>query len=273
MPRMDALRQRISLTDAELETLRRVHNGEGEVPDTERAALVRAGLVGEDGRADGLVLDLVETVTGPMIEGFVEASGPQGSTLAKLAVRGETVWYTDPWPGDDDAGPTTYCREELPQLLWILARLTGLRRHHVPAAAKEFTVPLRSVDAVLQTMALGEEHWEPARTVATARLDELFTEVGPQDRVMLMATLSHLEAAVRVTLAWGPERTDARGIALWNCGDGGYWERVSPAEPLTSDQITPTTRATFRPLSAGQVWERFGALLPSKAELHGVAAR
>lgn len=273
MPRMDALRQRISLTDAEFETLRRVHNEEEGVSAEEGRALADTGLLAEDGRADGLVLDLVQTVTEPMIEGFVETSGPQGPTLARLAVRGETVWYTDPWPGDAEGGAVTYCRDELPQLLWILARLSGLRRHHVPKAAREFTVPLRSVDAVLQTMALGQEQWEPARTVATARLDEFFTEVEPDDRLMLMATLSHLEATVRVTLAWGPELRDARGIALWNCGDGGYWERVTPAEPLTSDDITPRTRATYRPVTAGDVWERFRALLPSKSELQEVVSR
>ncbi|MDM7830650.1 hypothetical protein [Cellulomonas edaphi] len=273
MARLDEVRQRIELTDHELETLRRVHNGEP-VDEAQRQLLQDTGLVDAEGVVAPLVLDLVAVVTAPMIECSIETAGPQGPASAVLAVREETVWYTDPWPRADVDAPVTYCRDELPQLLWILARLVGLRRHEVPRAARSFTVPLRAIDAVVQTMSLEEGQWEPARTVATAQLDRFFREVGDPDRTMLMATLSHLEASSRVTMVWGPDvASDARGLALWSCGDGGYWLRTAPAEPLADADITPDTLATFEPVTGGQVWRALADLLPSSAELRGTVER
>jgi len=271
--RLDQVRQRIELTDDELETLRLLHNGE-RVDDDRVAALRHDGIVDGRNTITPLVLDLVAVVSEPLIECAVESSGPQGPAHALLVVREETVWYTDPWPQDVLDDPVTYYRDELPQLLWILARLIGLRRHEVPRAAAPFTVPLRAIDAVVQTMSLAEESWEPARTVATAELERFFGEVPDPDRTMLMATLSHLEAAIRVTMVWGPDpATDARGVALWNCGDGGYWVRTQPAEPLADTDITPTTSATFQPVGGGEVWRALADLLPSSAELRALVER
>lgn len=273
MARLDTVRHRIELSEHEFETLRLVHNGEDADAATRRS-LEEAGLVDPEGQISPLVLDLVQTVSEPMIECAVETAGPQGPQHAVLAVREETIWYTDPWPQDGPDSPTVYSRDELPQLLWVLARLVGLRRHEVPRAAVPFTVPLRSIDAVVQTMSLSEGEWEPARTVATAQLDRFFGEIAESDRLMLMATLSHLESTARVTMVWGPDvSTDARGVALWNCGDGGYWVRSAPAEPLTAQDITPDTLATFRPLSAGEVWRALADLLPSSAELRALVER
>ncbi|WP_028046085.1 hypothetical protein [Cellulomonas sp. URHE0023] len=273
MARLDTVRGRITLSEAEFEALRHVHNAEP-VDETELGALQAAGLVDADGQIAGLVMDLVRTVSDPMIECAVETAGPQGPAVAMLAVAGESVWYTDPWPQDEPGSTTTYCQDELPQLLWILARLVGLRRHQVPAAAVPFTVPLRSVDAVLQTMSLSDAEWEPARTVATASLEKFFGTVQDPDRTMLMATLSYLEATARVTMVWGPDvTTDARGFALWACGDGGYWLRTAPAEPLLAQDITPDTLATFRPVSAADVWQAMSDLLPSSAELRALIER
>lgn len=273
MARLDAVRRRISLSDDEFETLRLVHNGDP-VADEARRALLDAGIVSADGDLAPLVLDLVRTVSGPMIECAIETAGPQGPASALLAVREETVWYTDPWP-QDDATSVTYCQDELPQVLWILARLIGLRRREVPRVATPFTVPLRAIDAVVQTMALSDDAWEPARVVATAQLERFFgDEIADEDRTMLMATLSFLESTARVTMVWGPQiDTDARGLALWDCGPGGYWVREQPAEPLRSEDITPDTPAVFRPVSGGEVWRLLGSLLPSSADLRAVLDR
>jgi hypothetical protein len=271
--RVDAVRHRISITDDELEQLRRVSNGEA-VDDAVRRQLADDGLADGDGTVLPLVLDLALTRAEPMIHCVVETAGPQGPQAAIVSVREETVWYTDPWPQDEPDGPTAYHRDELPQLLWVLARLVGLRRHEVPAVARPFTVPLSAVDAVVQTMALGERAWEPARTVATARLQQLFGEVDEADRGMLLATLSYLEASARVTVVWGPDpQTDCRGLALWACGPGGYWLRTAPAEPVTAEAITPETLATFEPVTGAQVWEALAALLPSSAELRALVER
>lgn len=271
MARLDVVRRRVALSEDELETLRLLHNGEA-APEEARAALVRAGVVDEDGAVHPLVVDLVRTVTDPMIQASVESAGPQGPTLAVLAVREETVWYTDPWPqGDEEA---VYCQDELPQVLWILARLAGLRRREVPKIATPFTVPLRAVDAVVQTMGLTDDTWEPARVVATAQLERFFGEVAEADRSMLLATLSFLESTARVSLVWGPDpATDSRGLALWDCGPGGYWVREQPAEPLHAEDVTPDTLATFRPVSGGEVWQLLAGLLPSSGDLRSVLAR
>ncbi|MDC7120346.1 hypothetical protein OMK64_02220 [Cellulomonas fimi] len=273
MARLDVVRRRVALSEDELETLRLLHNGEP-APEEARAALVRAGVVDDDGAVHPLVVDLVRTVTEPMIQASVETAGPQGPTLAVLAVREETVWYTDPWPqGGDDAG-AVYCQDELPQVLWILARLAGLRRREVPKIATPFTVPLRAVDAVVQTMSLTDDTWEPAKVVATAQLERFFGEVAEADRSMLLATLSFLESTARVSLVWGPDAaTDARGLALWDCGPGGYWVREQPAEPLRPEDVTPDTLAMFRPVSGGEVWGLLAGLLPSSADLRSVLAR
>lgn len=273
MARIDAVRKRIALSDDEFETVRLVHNGEP-VDDGARRALVDAGVVDEEGRVADLVANLARTVTEPMIECAIETSGPQGPAHARLAVREETVWYTDPWPQDDPTSTVVYCQDELPQILWVLARLTGLRRHAVPGAATPFTVPLHAIDAVIHTMSLDGQDWERTRTVATAKLEQFFGTVPEADAVMLMATLSHLESVSRVTLVWGPDtRTDARGLALWDCGDGGYWLRSAPAEPLHAEDITPDTTATFTPVTAAEVWRALAGLLPSSAELRALQER
>ncbi|WP_019135430.1 hypothetical protein [Cellulomonas massiliensis] len=272
MARVDAVRHRIAVTDDELETLRRLSNGD-DVEAGARERLAADGLLDGEGLMTPFVADLVRTMAEPMIRCVVETAGPQGAQVAVVSVREERVWYTDPWPQDDDEGATAYHQDELPQLLWILARLVGLRRHDVPKVARPFTVPLRAIDAVLQAMALGERAWEPARTVATAELERLFGDVAEDDRMMLLATLSYLEATARVTMIWGPEPTDARGLALWACGPGGYWVRTSPAEPLAAEDITPDALATFEPVAGGQVWEALAALLPSSAELRALVDR
>lgn len=273
MARLDLVRRRVALSDAELETLRLADNGET-VDPAARQALVDAGALDAEGRLAPLVVDLVRTVTAPMILATVETGGPEGPAFAQVAVHEERVWYTDPWPQDDPAGTVVYHQDELPQLLWTLARLVGLRRREVPQAAREFTVPLRAIDAVVQTMALSEDAWEPTRVVATAGLERFFGEVDEQARLMVMATLTHLESTARVTLTWGPDAgTDARGVALWDCGSGGYWVRTSPAEPLRAEDVTPDTLATFRPVSGADVWAALAALLPSGAELRATVAR
>ncbi|WP_456785709.1 hypothetical protein [Cellulomonas sp. P5_C5] len=274
MAQLDVVRRRISLSDDEFETLRLVHNDEP-VADEARQALVDAGIVSDDDGIAPLVLDLVRTVSEPMIECAVETAGPQGAANALLAVREETVWYTDPWPQGGPTPSTVYCQDELPQILWVLARLVGLRRREVPPVATPFTVPLRAIDAVVQTMALSEDAWEPTRIVATAQLERFFgADIAEQDRTMLMATLSFLESTSRVTLVWGPEiGTDARGLVLWDCGPGGYWVREQPAEPLRAEDITPDTAAHFRPVSGGEAWRLLAGLLPSSADLRAVLDR
>lgn len=273
MPRLDALRRRITATESQLETLRLHFNGESpEGREDDLAALRKAGLITADDSVHPLVLDLVRVVTGPMLELVVESAGPQGATTATIWIRDEDVWFTDPWPGDD-TGETTYCRDELTMILWTVARLTGFRRAQVPGVAREFSAPLAVVTSVLTLMAYDDLGWDDVRTVVLARSEEHLAAVDEEHRPMLLAVLSGLQGSFRVTCMWGAadeQFTHARGIAVWDAGPGGYWLRTTPPEPLAAVDITPDAIATWRPISGGDLWKEFAGLLPSKAELEAV---
>ncbi|GAA5164327.1 hypothetical protein [Ornithinimicrobium tianjinense] len=275
MARLDEVRQRIEVTERELEALREINHGAA-VSDSEAGRRVReSGLVVEHDGTEAvhpLVLDLVQAVHEPLLQVLVEVAGPQGPTVATVAVHGETMWYTDPWPGETrDA--TVYHRDELTQLVFLMARLTGLRRHEVPAAARPFSVPLGAVDAVLGAMAVDAEAWDSVRTVVTAKFDTYFDGLPDEDAHLVMATLAHLRSSHRVTVVWGPEVSDCAGVAVWDCGDGGYWVRESPAEPLRREDVTPETVATFRPVRAAEVWTLYAGLLPGSSQLREAVTR
>jgi len=161
-----------------------------------------------------------------------------------------------------------FCKDELPQLLWIVARLVGFRRSAPPEVARPITARLDTVASLLAAFsAEAGDGWDDVRTVAIAKLDEVFGALSPEQREMWIAVLATLEGTWRVTCAWGPETRHSRGLAVWDCGPGGFWVRTTPAEPLLPEQITPEAEATFVPISGGDVWKAFAELLPSKAEL------
>ena len=185
----------------------------------------------------------------------------------------EDLWYTDPWPGERDE--VAFVKDELPQLIWVVARLVGLRRS-TPAAGRAARDRRPQHRRVPDGSAVrrGGADWDDVRTVAVAELDDLFGELSPEQREMWVAVVATLQGTWRVTCAWGPDSADgahARGLAVWDCGPGGYWVRTTPAEPLRPEDITPDTEATFTPTSAGDLWKAFAGLLPSKAELTAAA--
>jgi hypothetical protein len=269
MPTLDTLRRRISISEEQLEVLRLVSNGEiSEVADA-TAPLVDAGLITPDGTVHRLVADLAEAMTHPLLELWIETMSQQGPTVSHVVVRGdEDLWYTDPWPGAGDSDEVVFVKDELPQLLWVLARLVGFRRSAPPQSARPVTARLGTVASLLAAFsAEAGGEWDDVRTVAIARLDELFGAMSPEQREMWIAVLATLEGTWRITCAWGPETRHSRGLAVWDCGSGGFWMRTTPAEPLLPDQISPDLEATFVPTSGGDLWKAFAALLPSRAEL------
>lgn len=272
MPRLDPLRRRISLTEAQLELLRLCSNREigpdpGDDPDLD--LLAAAGLIGPDGSVHRLVADLAAAMTEPVVELWVETMSQAGPTVSHVAIRGdEDLWYTDPWPGTADDEEVVFVKDELPQLLWILARLVGFRRSTPPSVARPVTAPLRTVASLLAAFsAESGGEWDDVRTAAIAGLDGIFGEMSADQREMWIAVLATLEGTWRITCAWGPETRHSRGLAVWDCGPGGFWVRTTPAEPLLPEQITPDAEATFAPISGGDLWKAFAELLPSKAEL------
>jgi hypothetical protein len=283
MPTLDTLRRRISITEEHLELLRLYSNRE--ISEQTHAAalgtLTRAGLITADGSVHRLVADLATAMSRPVLELWVETMSQRGPTVAHVVVRGdEDVWYTDPWPGATDDDEVVFVKDELPQLLWIIARLVGFRRSTPPEPARPVTARLGTVASLLAAFSAEAEprgsgatdrrtggSWDDVRTVAIARLDEIFGEMSPEQREMWIAVLATLEGTWRITCAWGPETRHSRGLAVWDCGSGGFWVRTTPAEPLLPEQIDPDAEATFVPTSGGDLWKAFAQLLPSKAEL------
>jgi hypothetical protein len=218
-----------------------------------------------------LVADLATAMGRPVLELWIESMSQRGPTVSHIVVRGdEDLWYTDPWPGagagDDDE--VVFVKDELPQLLWIVARLVGFRRSAPPEQARPVTARLGTVASLLAAFSAETGgSWDDVRTVAIARLDEIFGAMSPAQREMWIAVLATLEGTWRVTCAWGPETRHSRGLAVWDCGSGGFWVRTTPAEPLLAEDITPEAEATFVPTSGGDLWKAFAELLPSKAEL------
>jgi hypothetical protein len=269
MPTLDTLRRRISVTEEQLEVLRLVSNGELTHLSDATAPRVAPGLITADGSVHRLVADLADAMSRPLLELWIETMSQAGPTVSHIVVRGdEDLWYTDPWPSAADSDEVVFVKDELPQLLWIVARLVGFRRTTPPAAARPVTARLGTVASLLAAFsAEAGGAWDDVRTVAIAKLDELFGELSPDQREMWIAVLATLEGTWRITCAWGPETHHSRGLAVWDCGSGGFWVRTTPAEPLLAEQITPDAEATFVPLSGGDLWKAFAELLPSKAEL------
>lgn len=286
MPALDSLRRRISLTEAQLELLRLCSNGEIGVESDPAALepLIEAGLVTADGMVHRLVADLATAMSRPLLELWVETMSQQGPTVSHIVVRGdEDLWYTDPWPGAADGDEVVFVKDELPQLLWVLARMVGFRRSTPPSAARPVSARLSTVASLLAAFSAAAEtrasdaadqadgadtaSWDDVRTVAIAQLDEIFGSMSPEQREMWIAVLATLQGTWRVTCAWGPEPRHARGLAVWDCGSGGFWVRTTPAEPLLPEHITPDAEATFVPTSGGDLWKALAELLPSKAEL------
>lgn len=269
MPTLDTLRRRISVTEQQLELLRLYSNGELTEAQDDLSPLRDAGLITADGTVHRLVADLAAAMTRPLLELWIETMSQHGPTVAHVVVRGdEDLWYTDPWPGAVDDDEVVFVKDELPQLLWILARLVGFRRSTPPGAARPVTARLETVASLLAAFsAEAGGGWDDVRTVAIAKLDGIFGTMSPEQREMWIAVLATLEGTWRITCAWGPETRHSRGLAVWDCGAGGFWVRTTPAEPLLPEQITPDAEATFVPTSGGDLWKAFAELLPSKAEL------
>ena len=281
MPRLDPLRRRISVTEEQLELLRAFSNGDIDDRSPAVAALRDAGLITAEATLHRLVGDLADAMSRPLLEIWVETMCQSGPTVSHVVVRGdESLWYTDPWPGSADGDEVVFVKDELPQLLWILARLVGFRRSTPPETARPVSADLATVASLLAAFSAEAQpsagdtpdgaargSWDDVRTVAIARLDELFGAMSPDQREMWIAVLATLEGTWRITCAWGPETRHSRGLAVWDCGSGGFWVRTTPVEPLLPEQITPDVEATFAPISGGDLWKAFADLLPSKAEL------
>ncbi|AKU18058.1 hypothetical protein [Luteipulveratus mongoliensis] len=273
MPSIDALRQRVRLSPTQLDVLRR--STTGELVDADKrvlTTLVKSELFVEGEVPHPLVLDLARVMTQPMMQITIETTSAHGPTYSTLALHEEDIWFTDPWPGTDpETDELVYQREELPQLLWILKALTGLRRREVPSVARPFQVPFGALSDILLLMG-GQtgSGWDDLRAAALTGLDETFPDMPDEDRALLIGVIGSIQATWRVTCGWGADplaKGHVRGFAVWDCGAAGYWVRTTPAEPLSVEDLGKDVVATYEPRDAGQLWEAFADLLPSSDEL------
>jgi hypothetical protein len=56
-------------------------------------------------------------------------------------------------------------------------------------------------------------------------------------------------------------------IAIWDCGELGYWQRELPAEPIKEGQISPDSPLRLVQVPAKRVWKLIGDLLPNRDEI------
>ena len=281
MPRLDPLRRTISVTEEQLELLRVVFNEQIDGHWAGLAGLRDSGLITAEGSVHRLVGDLINAMRRPLLELWVERLCQSGATVSHVVVRNDgTLWFTDPRPGGGPEDEVVFVKDELSQLLPILARLVGVRGSTPPDWAMPVAVNLTSVASVLAAFsAESESHgtarmsggrWDDVRTVAIARLEEFFGDMPADQRPTWVAVLATLENTCRVTCAWGPETRHSRGLTVWDCSPGWSWIGNSPAEP--SPEHVDELHATFTPVNDDDLWGAFAGLLPSRAELTDLGA-
>ncbi|MBO0898903.1 hypothetical protein J1G43_02845 [Cellulomonas sp. zg-ZUI22] len=265
---LDEARGRLRLTAHQLDALAlTVRSAAPETADQRRALdeLRSAGILDGQDRVHPLAAQFVLAMTAPLIRMLVETSGPQGTSAAHVAVAGEDVWYSEPWPGSGPDDPVTYQRAELPTIVWDLGRLAGLHRSRVPAGATAVSAPAGLVDIVLEMASLGPAEWDDARTVALATTTtERWPDLDAQTRARWLAIVATLRSWWRVTVSWGDEGAGTgRWLSVLDCGADGYWRWDHP-EDRTDDGVA---RVSLVPVSGGGLWEALQGLLPSSAEL------
>lgn len=220
-----------------------------------------------------LLVDHVRVMTFPALQLAVEVHGPQGDSVANVVVSGRDVWASDPWPSDGRDGAVAWTRSEVPTLLWDLARLVGLRTTAVPADAVPLRADLGSVDGLLSVLAqVPPEERERARLAVLARSGEHLAHLPGEARVRWTALLATLQSSWRISCAWGGVRGDVRSLAVLDCGDEGYWQRVEPTDALAAEDLVATTPVHLEPVDAARLWQAVSDLLPSSAELRAAAS-
>jgi hypothetical protein len=282
MPGIDDARRRLLLASHHADALGAVVMNRDIDDATTRQAqreLIESGILDNDHRLHPLAADLARTMMAPTFEFAIEHVGPQGASMSIVAVRNETVWSYDPWP---DSGPGTemvYSQEELPVLIWTLARLTGLRRVKPPDDAVSVTATLGLVDALMMVFQeAGAEQWSTVRTVALAKADEHAAHLDEAARKRWVAILGSLICFWRVTSRWADPHSDTgqrhKTLAVFDCGSEGYWQRtLEGGETTRLADVTPDTPVHLTPRTGGELWDALKELLPSGEELRAAYGR
>lgn len=283
MPSYDLSRERFRLSHAHLSVLGALYDGEPVSEDLApaREELTSIGLVSEQGEISPVLADLANTLSAPVIQILIEATGPQGIQTHGVIVSDNAAFSHEEWPG---TGESEYARIEPATVVFELARLVSLRQRAVAEARPEVlavTSTMGALDAVLAALGelSAEEQQKPDAARETARrvLAESAPAMDPAQRAVFADLVGNLRANWRMTAAW-PTQLDGkpgRGVnsfAVWDCGRLGYWERKSPAEPIVEGQITPETKLELVQVPVKRVWKMIGELLPNRDEIRDRAA-
>jgi len=266
MPAVDVLRRRISVTEGQLELLRLYARGHLTQLSDDMAALRSAGLITASDAVHRLVAELLAAMSHPLLEVRIATTSERGSAVSHLVARADELWYTDPWPGADADDDVVFAKDELPQMLWIVARLAGLRRTAQPDAAPPVEATAGTMGSLLAAFSADTGGtWDLARAVAMARADDLLGMRSPQQRERLIGVLGTLEGTWRITCAWGAETRHSRVLEVWDCGPSGFWVRTPQGGLELPEQIDPEATTALVPTSGEGVWRALERLLPSPA--------
>ncbi|MGP3972139.1 hypothetical protein [Streptomyces sp. 6N223] len=295
MPSYDLARDRFRLAHPHLSVLGLLHTREpiDEELAPLREELVEIGLVSAEGEISPVLADLVRVITRPVIQVMVELTGVQG-VQTHGALIGEGAAFTfEEWPG---TGESEYAQFELATVVFQLARIVGLRqraREEARPAVLTVESTMGALDSAFAALgaagAASEARWgsprpkagggrQPGQEPERAALAKIARQVlGTADpgmeetaRSVFADLITGMRASWRMTAAWpsaGSGGTGVSSIAVWDCGELGYWHRELPAEPIKEGQIAPDSPLRLVQVPAKRVWKMIGDLLPNRDEI------
>lgn len=275
MPSYDSSRHRLRLADRHIAVLGYLAEA-ADLPEElaeSLGELAAAGLVGESAEVSPVLGDLVLTLANPVVLVQTEITGDHGLLTSGIVVGDDATVAHEGWPGEEES---EYAVIAPATLVWELARQVDLRDKSAPETAQPGVARIETTMGVLDAafVAGGALPPEASADLASARIREVLAEAGGvrEPELSQFADLvTHLTCTWRITTAWrgqeGEPETRARGIAVWDCGPYGYWQRELPAEPVLEGQVGPDSALRLAHVPAGKLWDMIADLLPDEADL------
>jgi hypothetical protein len=287
MPSYDLARDRFRLAHPHLNVLGLLHAKEpvdGELAPL-RDELVEIGLVSGEGEISPVLSDLVRVVTRPVIQVMVELTGAQGVQTHGVMIGEEAAFTFEEWPG---TGESEYAQFPVATIVFELARIVGLRER-ARAEARPAVLTVESTMGALDSAfaALGaagaaggrQPGQEPERAALAKIARQVLGTADPgleeMTRGVFADLITAMRASWRMTVAWPSAEGEDPGIAsvaIWDCGELGYWQRELPAEPIMEGQIAPDSALRLVQVPTKKVWKMIGDLLPNRDEIRRDAA-
>lgn len=275
MPSYDSSRHRLRLADRHIAVLGYLAEA-ADLPEElaqSLGELSAAGLVSELAEVSPVLGDLVLTLANPVVLVQVEITGDHGLLTSGVVVGDDVTIAYGGWPGEEES---EYLVIPPATLVWELARQVDLRDKSVAETVRPGAARIESTMGALDAaFVAGSALPQDAPADAAAdRIREVLAEAdGVQEPQLSQFAdlITHLTCTWRITTAWrgreGEPETQARGIAVWDCGPYGYWQRELPAEPVLEGQVGPDSALRLAHVPAGKLWDMIADLLPDEADL------